>query len=77
MWLNLVAYADRVVCSHTHLHLTSCCLSQFCLPKADKELYEKEENPEAQQEILKRVARNLPVYTRTGSGGKLANLQGH
>uniref|UniRef100_A0A8C2FMW8 Palmitoyltransferase n=1 Tax=Cyprinus carpio TaxID=7962 RepID=A0A8C2FMW8_CYPCA len=41
---------------------------EFCLPKADKELYEKEEFPEAQQEILKRVARNLPVYTRTGSG---------
>ncbi|XP_016394647.1 probable palmitoyltransferase ZDHHC20 isoform X2 [Sinocyclocheilus rhinocerous] len=41
---------------------------EFCLPKADKELYEKEENSEAQQEILKRVARNLPVYTRTGSG---------
>ncbi|RXN20515.1 putative palmitoyltransferase ZDHHC20 isoform X2 [Labeo rohita] len=41
---------------------------EFCLPKVDKELYEKEENPEAQQEILKRVAKNLPVYTRTGSG---------
>uniref|UniRef100_A0A8C2FUZ8 Palmitoyltransferase n=1 Tax=Cyprinus carpio TaxID=7962 RepID=A0A8C2FUZ8_CYPCA len=41
---------------------------EFCLPKVDKELYEKEENPEAQQEILKRVARNLPIYTRTGSG---------
>ncbi|KAI7793720.1 hypothetical protein IRJ41_025255 [Triplophysa rosa] len=41
---------------------------EFCLPKAEKELYEKEERPEAQQEILKRVARELPVYTRTGSG---------
>ncbi|XP_048037585.1 palmitoyltransferase ZDHHC20-A isoform X2 [Megalobrama amblycephala] len=41
---------------------------EFCLPKAEKELYEKEERPEAQQEILKRVARDLPVYTRTGSG---------
>ncbi|XP_059400540.1 palmitoyltransferase ZDHHC20-A-like isoform X1 [Carassius carassius] len=41
---------------------------EFCLPKVDKELYEKEENPEAQQEILKRVAKNVPIYTRTGSG---------
>uniref|UniRef100_A0A672NC60 Probable palmitoyltransferase ZDHHC20 n=1 Tax=Sinocyclocheilus grahami TaxID=75366 RepID=A0A672NC60_SINGR len=41
---------------------------EFCLPKVDKELYEKEENPEAQQEILKRVARNVLVYTCTGSG---------
>ncbi|XP_016120198.1 probable palmitoyltransferase ZDHHC20 [Sinocyclocheilus grahami] len=48
---------------------------EFCLPKVDKELYEKEENPEAQQEILKRVARNVLVYTCTGSGGKLKNLQ--
>ncbi|TRZ01497.1 hypothetical protein DNTS_025941, partial [Danionella cerebrum] len=43
---------------------------EFCLPKAEKELYEKEERPEVQQEILKRVARELPVYTGTGSGGK-------
>ncbi|KAM3869199.1 palmitoyltransferase ZDHHC20-B-like [Diretmus argenteus] len=37
--------------------------STFCLPKAEKELYEKEERKETQQEILKKVARNLPVYT--------------
>ncbi|XP_036451368.1 palmitoyltransferase ZDHHC20-A isoform X1 [Colossoma macropomum] len=41
---------------------------EFCLPKAEKEQYEKEERPEAQQEILKKVGRNLPIYTRTGSG---------
>ncbi|XP_030648140.1 LOW QUALITY PROTEIN: palmitoyltransferase ZDHHC20-A [Chanos chanos] len=41
---------------------------EFCLPKADREQYEKEERPRPQQEILKRVARDLPVYTRTGSG---------
>ncbi|KAK1169332.1 palmitoyltransferase ZDHHC20-like isoform X2 [Acipenser oxyrinchus oxyrinchus] len=41
---------------------------EFCLPKADKEQYEREERPEAQQEILKRVAQNLPLYTRTGTG---------
>ncbi|NP_001077018.1 palmitoyltransferase ZDHHC20-A [Danio rerio] len=41
---------------------------EFCLPKAEKELYEKEERPEAQQDILKRVARELPIYTFTGSG---------
>lgn len=42
---------------------------QFCLPKADKERYEKEERPESQQEILWRAANALPLYTRTGAGG--------
>lgn len=42
---------------------------QFCLPKADKERYEKEERPESQQEILWRAANTLPLYTRTGAGG--------
>uniref|UniRef100_A0A4W6CW02 Palmitoyltransferase n=1 Tax=Lates calcarifer TaxID=8187 RepID=A0A4W6CW02_LATCA len=39
--------------------------SKFALPRAEKELYEREERAETQQEILKKVARNLPVYTRT------------
>lgn len=42
---------------------------QFCLPKAEKERYEKEERPETQQEILWRAATSLPLYTRTGAGG--------
>uniref|UniRef100_A0AAY3ZYP9 Palmitoyltransferase n=1 Tax=Denticeps clupeoides TaxID=299321 RepID=A0AAY3ZYP9_9TELE len=41
---------------------------EFCLPKPEKEQYEKEERVEVQQEILKRVARDLPIYTCTGSG---------
>ncbi|XP_056869472.1 palmitoyltransferase ZDHHC20-B-like isoform X3 [Takifugu flavidus] len=41
---------------------------EFCLPKAEKERYEKEERPESQQEILWRAASNLPLYTRTGAG---------
>ncbi|XP_035482501.1 palmitoyltransferase ZDHHC20-B isoform X3 [Scophthalmus maximus] len=40
----------------------------FGLPRAEKELYEREEQAERQQEILKKVARNLPVYTRTAGG---------
>ncbi|XP_017344491.1 palmitoyltransferase ZDHHC20-A isoform X2 [Ictalurus punctatus] len=40
----------------------------FSLPKAEKEEYEKEERPEAQQEILKKVARSLSICTCTGSG---------
>lgn len=44
---------------------------QFALPRAEKELYEKEERAEVQQEILKKVARNLPVYTRTAGGGEV------
>lgn len=46
---------------------------QFCLPKAEKERYEKEERPESQQEILWRAASTLPLYTRTGAGGKAAS----
>ena len=42
---------------------------QFCLPKTEKERYEKEERPESQQEILWRAATSLPLYTRTGAGG--------
>ncbi|XP_055737530.1 palmitoyltransferase ZDHHC20-B isoform X2 [Salvelinus fontinalis] len=41
---------------------------EFCLPKAEKEQYVKEERPESQQEILWRAAANLPLYTRTGAG---------
>ncbi|XP_051464332.1 palmitoyltransferase ZDHHC20 isoform X7 [Apus apus] len=40
---------------------------EFCLSKADKEQYEKEERPESQQEILRRAAKDLPIYTTTAS----------
>uniref|UniRef100_A0A3Q1C0A4 Palmitoyltransferase n=1 Tax=Amphiprion ocellaris TaxID=80972 RepID=A0A3Q1C0A4_AMPOC len=40
----------------------------FGLPRQEKELYEREERAEVQQEILKKVARSLPVYTRTAGG---------
>uniref|UniRef100_A0A8B9T1M5 Palmitoyltransferase n=1 Tax=Anas platyrhynchos TaxID=8839 RepID=A0A8B9T1M5_ANAPL len=41
--------------------------NEFCLSKADKEQYEKEERPEFQQEILRRAANDLPIYTTTES----------
>ncbi|XP_010884262.2 palmitoyltransferase ZDHHC20 isoform X1 [Esox lucius] len=41
---------------------------EFCLAKAEKEQYVREERPETQQEILWRAATNLPLYTRTGAG---------
>lgn len=53
--------------------MKQACLSpflQFCLSKSDKEQYEKEERPESQQEILRRAAKDLPVYTTTTSRGK-------
>uniref|UniRef100_A0A7N8XS63 Palmitoyltransferase n=1 Tax=Mastacembelus armatus TaxID=205130 RepID=A0A7N8XS63_9TELE len=40
----------------------------FGLPRVEKEAYEREERAEVQQEILKKVARNLPIYTRTAGG---------
>lgn len=53
--------------------IPSFCLfpSQFCLSKADKEQYEKEERPESQQEILRRAAKDLPIYTTTASRGEI------
>nr|XP_023693661.1 probable palmitoyltransferase ZDHHC20 [Paramormyrops kingsleyae] len=40
---------------------------EFSLSKVDKEQYETAERPEIQQEILRRAARELPIYTRTGT----------
>ncbi|XP_034034368.1 palmitoyltransferase ZDHHC15B-like [Thalassophryne amazonica] len=40
----------------------------FSLPRPEKEQFEREERPEKQQEILKKVVKNLPVYTRTAGG---------
>ncbi|XP_075054946.1 palmitoyltransferase ZDHHC20 [Mixophyes fleayi] len=40
---------------------------EFCLSKSDKELYEKEERQEYQQEILHRAAKDLPIYTTTAT----------
>lgn len=56
------------------MHSFECGLFslQFSLPRTEKELYEREERAEMQQEILKKVARNLPVYTRMPDGGEAA-----
>lgn len=56
------------------MHSFECGLFslQFSLPRTEKELYEREERTEMQQEILKKVARNLPVYTRMPDGGETA-----
>ncbi|XP_040196457.1 palmitoyltransferase ZDHHC20 isoform X1 [Rana temporaria] len=40
---------------------------EFCLSKSDKELYEREERQEIQQEILRKAAKDLPVYTSTAT----------
>ncbi|ETE64090.1 putative palmitoyltransferase ZDHHC20, partial [Ophiophagus hannah] len=48
--------------------------NEFCLSKTDKEQYEKEERPESQQEILRRAAKELPVYTTTTSRVLILNL---
>uniref|UniRef100_A0A8C9VTU1 Palmitoyltransferase n=1 Tax=Scleropages formosus TaxID=113540 RepID=A0A8C9VTU1_SCLFO len=41
---------------------------QFHLSHADREALEREDRTESQQEILRRIAKDLPVYTRTMSG---------
>lgn len=45
------------------------CPPQFHLSHSDKELLEREDRGESQQEILRRIAKDLPIYTRTNSGG--------
>lgn len=45
------------------------CSYQFHLSHPDKELLEREDRRESQQEILRRIAKDLPIYTRTMSGG--------
>lgn len=46
---------------------------QYHMSYADQERYENEERPEVQRQILAEIARRLPVYTRTGSGGGLSS----
>ncbi|XP_069056717.1 palmitoyltransferase ZDHHC2 isoform X2 [Pleurodeles waltl] len=41
---------------------------EFHLSYSDKELLEREPRGESQQEVLRRAAKDLPVYTRTMSG---------
>ncbi|XP_018602205.2 palmitoyltransferase ZDHHC2 isoform X1 [Scleropages formosus] len=43
-------------------------LKEFHLSHADREALEREDRTESQQEILRRIAKDLPVYTRTMSG---------
>ncbi|NXF07947.1 ZDH15 Palmitoyltransferase, partial [Smithornis capensis] len=48
---------------------------KFHMSYADQERLENEERPEVQRQILAEIARKLPVYTRTGSGGFALDLQ--
>ncbi|KAM4796095.1 palmitoyltransferase ZDHHC20 [Rhinophrynus dorsalis] len=41
---------------------------EFCLSKSDKEQYVRETSQELQQEILRRAAKDLPIYTTTEKG---------
>lgn len=49
---------------------------QFHLSYTDKERYENEERPEVQKQMLVDMAKKLPVYTRTGSGGQFITSVG-
>uniref|UniRef100_A0A4W6CW15 Palmitoyltransferase n=1 Tax=Lates calcarifer TaxID=8187 RepID=A0A4W6CW15_LATCA len=81
-WSYYAYVVELCVCKYTHFYecfslagrISACidCFTgcQFALPRAEKELYEREERAETQQEILKKVARNLPVYTRTAGRGE-------
>lgn len=48
---------------------------KFHLSYADKERYENEERPEIQKQMLVDMAKKLPIYTRTGSGGQFSQSQ--
>ncbi|XP_034147847.1 palmitoyltransferase ZDHHC2 isoform X1 [Esox lucius] len=43
-------------------------LKEFHLSHSDKEMLEREDRGESQQEVLRRMAKDLPIYTRTMSG---------
>ncbi|XP_048827139.1 palmitoyltransferase ZDHHC2 isoform X4 [Brienomyrus brachyistius] len=43
-------------------------VKEFQLTLADKEMLEREDRSESQQEILRRISKDLPIYTRTMSG---------
>jgi hypothetical protein len=44
------------------------------LSNSEKERYEKEFSQERQQDILRRAARDLPIYTTSASKGKRSRL---
>ncbi|XP_053141527.1 palmitoyltransferase ZDHHC2-like [Hemicordylus capensis] len=48
--------------------LPSSPAKEFHLTYAGKELLERESRSETHQEVLKRLAKDLPIYTRTMSG---------
>ncbi|CAM9338651.1 unnamed protein product, partial [Lampetra planeri] len=43
-------------------------LKEFHLSHSDKEQLERQDRGESRQEILRRIAKDLPIYTRTNSG---------
>lgn len=45
------------------------CPTKFHLSQSDKELLQREDREASQQEILRGLAKDLPIYTRTNSGG--------
>ncbi|KAB0352465.1 hypothetical protein FD754_017322, partial [Muntiacus muntjak] len=50
------------------LCIGECAPGPFHLSYAEKELLEREPRGEAHQEVLRRAAKDLPIYTRTMSG---------
>ncbi|XP_052005197.1 palmitoyltransferase ZDHHC2 isoform X2 [Xyrauchen texanus] len=52
-------------------------LKEFHLSHSDKELLEHEDRRESQQDILRRIAKDLPIYTRTMSGGGHILIEAH
>ncbi|CAL8267450.1 unnamed protein product [Merluccius merluccius] len=53
----------KMICSSP-----ACPSKSFGLPKVEKEQYEREQSAEVQQELLKKVVLEMPVYTRTAGG---------
>uniref|UniRef100_A0A4W2F934 Palmitoyltransferase n=1 Tax=Bos indicus x Bos taurus TaxID=30522 RepID=A0A4W2F934_BOBOX len=61
----LCCSSPSLSCGPTTRTWWSCAC--FCLSNSEKERYEKEFSQERQQEILRRAARDLPIYTTSAS----------
>ncbi|KAF4791730.1 Palmitoyltransferase ZDHHC2 [Turdus rufiventris] len=64
-----VLFISSILCWSYYAYVTQLCLLTMTnIGEKDKESLEREPRGESQQEVLRRAAKDLPIYTRTMSG---------